>query len=108
MIIPLGHLSVVLIQRQFAADKLVHSDTVQKKINLSLRLSRILPTSIHDDDDDGGLKSKMVFLPLMGGDAQGVSAPREAAEQKNQCACARTHARARIKSHSTDAGEPVH
>lgn len=40
------------------------------------------------------LKSKMIFLPLMGGDAQGVSAPREAAEQEQRAsvrAQARTH-----------------
>lgn len=39
------------------------------------------------------LKSKMVFLPLMGGDAQGVSAPREAAEREEQRASVRAHAR---------------
>lgn len=39
------------------------------------------------------LKSKIILLPLMGGDTQGVSAPREASEQREQTvhAHARTH-----------------
>lgn len=37
-----------------------------------------------------GLKSKTILLPLMGGDTQGVSAPREAAEQEKQHESART------------------
>lgn len=40
------------------------------------------------------LKSEMILLPLMGGDAQGVSAPREAGRARASVwPCTHTHAR---------------